>query len=723
MTASKMRLPSVCFLVSWAAIAQLVSSGPTSSTGVASATAPCARVSVLWAAQKSNSPHATPTVAAEIAHDCLQSIPLGKDAAIELVDAMAPYLSWQSDSAYKAHPPTSYPFPGYDIFANLAKIKANLQADKYDGEYSFQLDLYLNIIAKGHDGHLLFYPDALSRVFSFERPTPLVSISEDGVSLPVVKFYEDVVTNADAASSITHINGIDAATYIGEFGSKAVGYQDKDAIFNSMFFSLAAHAVHHRTGFFAQGGRTRYLYPGPSTVFTLANKSEIAIQNLASITADMAGVINGESFYAKFCNPNGATGDDARIIAQTMATESTESSRSDSVLSGYPSALASTRDNVASCYYLEGDGFDDVVVISLLDMITVSMSEYQAVIQRCIKDAVSAGKSKLIVDLQANDGGYVVLGYDFFRQLFPHIVGNALSRWKESDGFLAAAEVVNDQLSGFNPFIGNDSALQREWESPFNYQADYNMSGKPFTSFEDKFRPHLYQNTNYTNLIRWNFNSDVRTGNNRVGADIEVTGYGSRSNISQPFPAENIILLYDGVCASICSILSEMLRTQAGVKSVVMGGRPIAGPIQGVGGVKGAQSLRWQEIHSYMARYTRLAKNDHQAAVFSQYSTLPLNRSSAAMINVRDAVTWDHVDDGLPAQYVVHHADCRLYWTAPMITDVTTVWKAAADVAFNSAACVAGAIRPTYTSTPEPTRNAFVNLLLQISYILTSYVV
>ncbi|KAH0499828.1 hypothetical protein TgHK011_006994 [Trichoderma gracile] len=718
-----MRLLFVC-LLPLIAIAQLISSEPTRSTGVASVTAPCARVSVLWAAQKSKSPHATPTVAAEIAHDCLKSIPLGKDAAVELVDAMAPYLSWQSDAAYKANPPASYPFPGYDIFANLARIKADLQAGKYDSEYSFQLDLYLNIIAKGHDGHLLFYPDALSRVFAFERPKSLVSISEDGVALPVVKFYEDVVANPDAASSITHINGIDAAAYIEQFGSQAVGYQDKDAIFNSMFFSLAAHAVHHRSGYFAKGGRTRYLYPGPNTVFTLANKSEIVLQNLASITADMTGVVDGESFYAKFCNPNGAVEENARITARTMTTKkSTESGRSDVAMLGYPPALASTRDKVASCYYLDGDGFDDVVVISLLDMITVSMSEYQAVVQRCIEDAVGAGKSKLVVDLQANDGGYVVLGYDFFRQLFPHITGNALSRWKESDGFLAAAEVVNDQLSGFNPSSSNDSALLREWESPFNYQADYNMSGKPFASFEDKFRPRLYQNTNYTNLIRWNFNENVHRGNNSIGADIEVTGYGSRFNSSQPFLAENIILLYDGVCASICSILSEMLRTQAGVKSVAMGGRPIAGPIQGVGGIKGAQSLRWQEIHSYMARYLRHAKNDHQAAVFSQYSTLPLNRSSAAMINVRDAVTWDHIDDGLPAQYVVHHADCRLYWTAPMITDVTTVWKAAADVAFNSAACVAGNLSPTPPSSSEPTRSAFLNLLLQISMLITSYIV
>lgn len=39
---------------------------------------------------------ATPTVAAQLAHDCLNSVPLNKTAAIELVDAMEPYLEWQS---------------------------------------------------------------------------------------------------------------------------------------------------------------------------------------------------------------------------------------------------------------------------------------------------------------------------------------------------------------------------------------------------------------------------------------------------------------------------------------------------------------------------------------------------------------------------------------------------------------------------------------------------
>ncbi len=55
---------------------------------------------------------ATPLVSADLAHDCLKSVPLNKDAAIALVDAIEPYLEWQSDAAYKANPPADYPYPG-----------------------------------------------------------------------------------------------------------------------------------------------------------------------------------------------------------------------------------------------------------------------------------------------------------------------------------------------------------------------------------------------------------------------------------------------------------------------------------------------------------------------------------------------------------------------------------------------------------------------------------
>jgi len=133
------------------------------------------------------------------------------------------------------------------------------------------------------------------------------------------------------------------------------------------------------------------------------------------------------------------------------------------------------------------------------------------------------------------------------------------------------------------------------------------------------------------------------------------------------------------------------MRTQGGVKSIAMGGRPIAGPIQGIGGIKGAESLGFEDVW----KYAQLASKNGTAAqqkILSKLGLLPISRSSSSGINVRDNIVPDHVSDGLPGQYVVEYSECRLYYTEPMVTDVTAMWKAAADSAFNGKACAAGSL-------------------------------
>lgn len=106
-----------------------------------------------------------------------------------MVDAIEPYLEWQSDAAYKANPPRDYFYPAYDMFKELARIKTNLIADKYRNEWEWQHDLYIKVFGPAHDGHFVFYPDALTRVFEWRRARSLISISEDGKSLPAIKIY------------------------------------------------------------------------------------------------------------------------------------------------------------------------------------------------------------------------------------------------------------------------------------------------------------------------------------------------------------------------------------------------------------------------------------------------------------------------------------------------------------------------------------------------------
>ncbi|KAK5994141.1 Peptidase S41 family ustP-like protein [Cladobotryum mycophilum] len=644
--------------------------------------AACAQVSSSWAAQIKTTP--TPIVSAALAHDCLNSVPLDKNAALELVDAIEPYLDFQSDSAYKAHPPADYYYPPYDLFANLAKVRANLQAGVYKNEIDFQTDLYLQVFGKGHDGHYVYYPDALTKIFKYRRPLSLVSISEDGSSLPVIKVYEDVVANPKKASAIKLINGIPAAKYVLDTIAEASYNQDIDSAYNTMFYelSLAASAPGLK-GYFNGGGRVGYFYRGPNTSLTFTNGTTVKFDNIAAVTGNFTGVTDGASFYKSFCVPK---------VAPANAT-ATESAITNSTVPNYPKPVVATKDGIVSGYYLEGEGLNDVAVIALLAFENDSPAEFQAVCQEFFRQAVAAGKTKLVIDFQANGGGYILQGYDFFRQLFPDVVQDGYSRWKDSKSYVEIAKAISDEAANLDPFTSDDEDAIADYLSWFNYRYDLNLTNQDFLTFEDKFTPHVFQQTPYTALMRWNLSDPLSTTNSTFGMGMTISGYGNLTHITQPFKPENIVIVYDGVCASTCTLASEMLRIQGGVKSVAFGGRPVRGPIQGVGGVKGSQVLAFSDVYSYAQRAINITKDENVKKDLARFKKLPIQRSLAASLNVRDQILRDNVNDGLPAQFVVEQADCRLYWTADMITDVRAIWKAAANSAFNGAKCAYGGIK------------------------------
>lgn len=68
-------------------------------------TGPCGSVAVLAAAQTNASSTAAPTVPAQLAYECLNSIPFNQSAALQLLDAIDPYLQWQTTFEYVKDPP------------------------------------------------------------------------------------------------------------------------------------------------------------------------------------------------------------------------------------------------------------------------------------------------------------------------------------------------------------------------------------------------------------------------------------------------------------------------------------------------------------------------------------------------------------------------------------------------------------------------------------------
>ncbi|KAG5928950.1 hypothetical protein E4U42_007582 [Claviceps africana] len=658
---------------------------------------PCAQVSDAWSKKKPQTPV---TVPASLAYDCLKSVPLGKQQGLDLIDAIMPYLDWQSDVEFKKNPPKAYAYPGYDIFGNIAKVKSNLQAGTYASEFDFQLDLYTKVWAPGQDGHFLFYPDLLARPFKWTRqPVPLVSISEDGTSLPVIKLQSEVLANAKTAQTVTKINGVDAAKFIEDSVNAASYLQDPDAAYNTMFWSKATAAA-SGSGNFISGGRISMFYPGPTTSLTFANGTTNELQNLATVYGDFGGIVDGPSMYKKFCTPGSAAGDQSGVPGESQ-------------LPGYPAPKFSTQDGAVTGYYLEGAGVNDVAVLAVKSFDPRSPAEFQAVIMDFLTESSEDGKTKLVLDLQSNVGGTLLLGYDLFRQLFPKTVQDGNSRFKLSNSLTMMAQVISDVSKDVDSTMEENTDLIDMSETFFNYRQDLDINDKNFLKFEDKWGPHTYTDPSYkySTLMRANASDPLITSDPDHGIGITITGYGTLVDQPQYFKPENIIVLYDGSCSSTCTAVSHFLHQLGGVKSVAMGGRPKAGPIQGVGGVKGSQVLSFTALYNYASSVAQHTKDDKVKAEMNRFKELPMQRSTKAYVNARDTILRDNVKDGLPAQYVYEPSDCRLYWTAPMINDVTEIWKAAANAGFNAGKCADGGIAKPKSSrrnaaAPAPSRRS-----------------
>ncbi|KAI1427129.1 hypothetical protein F5Y12DRAFT_200122 [Xylaria sp. FL1777] len=663
-------------------------------------TEPCAVVSSAWAAQIAAT--ATPTVQAKVAYDCLNSVPIDKAGALRYIESNRPYIEWQSDTVFKKNPPRDYFYPPHDIWGVLNQIEADIKADKYSNEYAWQQDYYVKLFGPSHDGHFVSYPDVLTNAIEWQRPYALVSISDkpDG-STPKIKVYSDVISSPNKASVVTKINGEDAEAFLSKWIFAVSGNQDADAAYNSLFYEKAYEAEVASTGYFHNGGRTRYVWPGSTTSLKFANGTSVKLDNVARIKGDWTGVVDGPSYFAKF-----APGAQANAKSTPTPTPTpTPSPAAVAGVPGYPAPVIVSSDGVISGYYLDGD-FDDTAVLVALSFSPDNPSEFQQVAQDFFAAAKAAGKKNLVVDVSANGGGYIFSGYDLFRQLFPDIVQEGLGRWRENPGFKAVSDVYSANSANFNPDTAPEDIIY-QYESVYNWRYDIDESNKHFTSYADKFGPKTFLGDKFTDVMQWDFNDPLNTINATYGFGTDITGYRSRANFTRPFAGpENIVLVLDGYCASTCTLFSQFLVHDAGVKTIAFGGRPSKkGLIQGVGGVKGSQSYGYEDVLANVQEAIAFTNDSAIIKTLSAYDTYVIERNQVSSLNVKDEILRSHLKDGLPAQFVAEYSDCRLFWTEATIKDVSEVWKAAATSAFKGGKCAYGGIdKPAYPSESQSKR-------------------
>ncbi|KAL9109688.1 MAG: hypothetical protein Q9227_005726 [Pyrenula ochraceoflavens] len=591
----------------------------------------------------------------------------------------------------------------------LQNIRSKVTSNSFKGETDFQTNI-ANLINGAHDGHLSYTMDAIT-AFTFIRAEmgPVVSVSMDGKALPQIYSFDELnatFLSGDRSrlpSPIKTIDDKDANTYLMDI-AKTQRLQDPDAAYNNVLFSLAQSELGGFGAFFGQTGVSL----APQTKVSFANGTTKTFNNIARVAKNFTGVDSGEKFYASFCaaaassaaaNPSGTT--------PAPMTTSTSSSAAGPIRTNYPPTKYISPQGSLAGYFMNDTTMQDTAVLSINGF---EEQEAQTTLTDFLQACRVANKKKLVIDVQANGGGNLFWGYDYFKQLFPSIEPFGAFNLRAFDQMDFVGQTVsNDTISSRK--TGNETLFDNVGgDSPFDVTVMTSLAGANFGTWDKFFTNSKEINDDkFTNPARNNISDVMLTGD---GGGIVVTGFGNRSQVApQPFLPENMVILTDGFCASTCHLFTHFLKFQGKVKSVVAGGRPQAGPMQAVGGVKGAQVFDFTLINQFVQNVFDQELTPASPADLARFNATDLGTVNAlgnyltlrtadpntpgfASVNLKNSL-GDEDPNMTPLQFVYEAADCRVWWTMEMLFDVTAVWKRAAQVMWGGGAqqfCVQGSM-------------------------------
>lgn len=478
---------------------------------------PCAIVASEFATFQS--------IPAQLAFDCLESVPVDVQGNTQLIDELKQLWQFQSELVWLKNPGSEWEYGAMDLLKELDNVKSNINS--FSSEYALQLAIQ-NITIKTGNFHFNYRPDILE-VFNWGRAISVASISQDGKALPKLYVADDVALLAASSkdiSEITEINGQKPYDFL-KSASRSQ-YIDSDGLINDM---LAKGDTENAGSFMSQS-----TYDGNITEITWANGTTASFPNIVSSERNFAGVTDGKSFFNTFCKGHDESEQSMRKRAETGAVTNHFLSRralgqTPTIPTGvyhsrnkrqmpsatYPSAVAEASSGVVAGYFLNGKGYEDVAVLKIISFNNPTTfmdetdfnNEFQSTVASFLRQCISAKKQKLIIDLRENGGGNTNLLIDAFMQLFPDMEAFSGQRYRASDPFIKIGNVVNEIMgdpaknSAFKQMT-EDSMDQSDLYRFWLWDHFRNSEGVEFTSWDDLNGPVLVNNDKYTATMRYN---------------------------------------------------------------------------------------------------------------------------------------------------------------------------------------------------------------------------
>ncbi|KAF3038478.1 hypothetical protein E8E12_004490 [Didymella heteroderae] len=670
---------------------------------------PCGQVAESLAAQNTDK---SPSVPAQLAYDCLQSVPVDVEGDVLQIHQLEEYLQFQSTLAYLKTGSKGQIEP-YDIIGQLDVFAEEVRNGTFNSEYDVQVSIRKLLDGAG-DFHFFYIAD-IARVFQFQRWNgDLVALSSDGIALPELYLYTDLIragNSSSTASPVISINGKNASQYVEKYSSIGNPYHDVDARYNKALDNPARRA--YNNGSDAQFP-TGYIYDGAITTLTFANGSVTSIQNVAFVGSqyDFTNVTDGASFFDTFCTgssptqidpaPEPTETEDPTEVTEPTATNTSIASASPSpTLVGYPDPIFIADSKVAAGYHLDGN-YSDVAVLVFPSMETkANFTDDQEALKSFIKSTVQQGSKRLVIDLRGNGGGTIDFGFEVFKQLFPGLEPYGGARYRAHGAFHDFSVALSDLAANGTAPDGLPNLESFLWSNILD------ADNKAYKSFDDYYGPDVLHNDIFTGIRRYNFTRTPggHTSNNNL------TGYGAVTAGPQPFKSEDILIIQDGLCGSTCAILAELLREQGRIQTIAIGGRPVHGPMQGVGGSKGSQVIRFQSLLAFANSTININAALDNARTFDESTATGrivraeqvfkrVARGDADTPYLGSVNSLNNLREGdetnTPLEFVYEAADCKLFYTRETWSDPRALWKRVVDVRWRGGKCVDG-------STGDPT--------------------